>query len=190
MSSNNAKEALPLFEINRLLCQNNILSCNDRFDKFYQDLVQLFSSKFRFVRMHSGFFVRKNWPKGSGVYVIWKVVGKSRELIYIGKTGTYRRTGKLVGINNEKDKYKERMGRWTPYCFFEEYFCFGPQFKGSAEPKPNNDSNYGECIPISEIEIDFFVCGTGSVAPAFLESLLLQIYMDEPSTLPPANNEF
>ena len=134
MSSNNAKEALPLFEINRLLCQNNILSCNDRFDKFYQDLVQLFSSKFRFVRMHSGFFVRKNWPKGSGVYVIWKVVGKSRELIYIGKTGTYRRTGKLVGINNEKDKYKERMGRWTPYCFLRNTFASDLNLRAVLSP--------------------------------------------------------
>jgi hypothetical protein len=181
---------LLLCEIARILCKQHLLLGNNRFSAIYQELVELFSSKVRFVKMNSGFFVRKNWPKGSGVYVIWGSVGKTRKLIYIGKTGTYRRTGKLVGINNEKDKYKERMGRWTPYCFFEEYFCFGPQFKGSAEPKPNNDSNYGECIPISEIEIDFFVCGTGSVAPAFLESLLLQIYMDEHSTLPPANNEF
>lgn len=181
---------LPFCEIVRILCEQDVLSCKTRFARFYQDLVKLFSSRLRFVRMKAGFFTRKNWPKGSGVYVIWKVVGKSRELIYIGKTGTYRRVGKLVGINNEQNKFKERMARWTPYCFFAECFYYGPQFKGSAKPKPNDDSNYGECIPISEIEIDFFVCGTGSVAPAFLESLLLQIYMDEHLALPPANNEF
>ena len=176
----------------KLILREIASSLRGGFDQTYLDLVELFNSKSRFVRMENRFFDEKNWPEGSGVYVIWrKVDGGSPQLIYIGKTGTYRRVRLSVAINKEKDKFKKNsLKRWTPYCFLEgrNFFCYGPKFK--EKPDTPGEENYKQCIPITEIQIDFFVCGTGSVAPAFLEAFLLQIHIDEITALPPANNQF
>jgi len=158
------------------------------FNTWYDGLRGLFLSKSRFFTTTNKII----WPAGSGVYVIWNGPIDCKELLYIGMTGTYRRP-KDVGapvINREPRGFAARVNRWTPYCFFDDNFSYGPVFSGNKKPIGNNQTNYRETIPISEITIDFFVCGTDSVAPAFLESLLLQVYMNHRKDIPPANNAF
>lgn len=154
----------------------------------YGGINNLFLSKNRFFSCAG----QINWPTGSGVYVIWMDSMDRKTLLYIGMTGTYRRptTFEVPVINQETRGFARRAFRWTPYCFFPGHFSYGPNFTGNKKPVQNNESNYRVTIPISAIAIDFFVCGTSNVAPAFLEALLLQLYMDYYKDIPPANNAF
>jgi len=182
------KQNLRLCEI--VATVNNDFQTEDmlEFITWYDGLRDLFLSKGRFFTTTEKII----WPDGSGVYVIWNGLIDCKELLYIGMTGTYKRPdgGGAPAINQEKRGFARRVNRWTPYCFFDNNFSYGPVFSGNKMPVSNNETNYRVTIPISEITIDFFVCGSDSVSPAFLESLLLQVYMNHRKDIPPANNAF
>jgi hypothetical protein len=143
------------------------------------------------MNMSQGFGLKSNWPDGCGVYLIWRKCNEVRELLYIGKTGTLKpRVEGLPQIRDFEQGFRKRLERWTPYSFFQEHFCYCPKFGGNKKPSPHLEANYSERVPLSEIEIDFFICPDLKLAPAYLEALLLQSYIATNMRLPPANNSF
>jgi len=128
-----------------------------------------------------------SWPNLPGVYAIRKIDAEQNnsikylDLIYIGMTG------KLSPIGNAiPGRLSLRLQRWDPYAFTESGFLYGY----------NRDTReYSFKIAAKEFVVDCFIFdSTGTAAPTFLESLLLQAYaFCSPAglnRLPPGNNAF
>lgn len=140
------------------------------------------------------------WPKGFGVYVVWKISSSEDELIYVGMTGKFKK--KVDGgyaINS--GKFSNRKNRWTPYLFQEVQedgfsFRFGPKYSNSTIQFDNRlelDA-YSDSISYENLRVDFFKfsadvdCNCG-YTPSLLEAKLLTEYLIETKSLPPANFE-
>lgn len=138
-------------------------------------------------------FKAKSWPKVPGVYVVRKI--GSGDIIYIGMTGALTRNSSgEIGLGG--GILSKRAARWDPYFFNHDpgvlAFEYGPNFAPrNKKPKPSK-SNYLEKFSFSEISIDCYCLGQAGavIAPAFLESLMLQSFISENKFLPPANNKF
>jgi hypothetical protein len=142
------------------------------FDSYYGSAKALFASKGRFQTLSETTCERLPWPGDNGVYIVWQT-SPSAEVLYIGMTGKFSQAGTMSGPG-----LKARKARWTPYRFDEtaNAFCFGPKYaKGENRMKGPPKAGYSRSIPISNIRIDCFEYDTTNrMAPAFLESLLLQ----------------
>jgi hypothetical protein len=170
------------------------------FSNFYNQLAAAFGPDFVQVQLQQG--VKTIWPKGRGVYCVWKKEKGSskRILLYVGKAG------KIVKDDQGDAQWNtsvlaHRVNRWTPYRFaererdgaFQYHFRFGP-VHGDQQPQLMYQADaYLASIPYDYIEVDFFVFRDGFVSnghtPASLETALLTAYLEEFQALPGVNNE-
>ncbi len=112
----------------------------------------------------------KNVPNLPGVYIVESIVGTKKEIVYIGKSGTYLGEGQFSKqllrrrINNSHDS-KPRQ------AYFEE------KLKSEA---------------IESLKLSWFVTfdDTNKDLPAYVESLLIQAFFDENKRLPKWNKKF
>jgi len=169
------------------------------FDETYQTLKEEFTQKNQFQTITAP-NSRIKWPSGSGVYVIWEIGSESKpSLIYVGMCGKfYRNNEGVVSLNGST--FPDRTQRWTPYRFSEStrdrnlrhHFRYGPKLSNvneQAKIKYDEDA-YAVSIPYSRIYIDFFAVpeDDDTYTSTFIESLLLNRYLKQFNTLPPANN--
>ena len=112
------------------------------FTEFYNELRNGFINDDSFVEL-TGKNQKINWPKGSGVYVVWKNdINDAKNLLYVGMTGKFLRT-KNVKIDFNNAQLKSRVNRWTPYRFaesekdskFKYFFRYGPKLSSTNEQK-------------------------------------------------------
>lgn len=136
------------------------------------------------------------WPDGVGVYVLWlKERQYPSHVIYIGMTGKYKRESDGTAVLADKQKgFRERGERSHPYSFTSDgpwanhYEYDTPHSLNDIRKVPPED-RYNEHIPIKEMSIDCFIIRPEMmIAPTYLESLLLQIYLLFEGRLPRANN--
>lgn len=159
------------------------------FATIYEEVTASFKSKNGFIILKAQKCGELKWPDEIGVYVVRKI--KTNEVIYIGMTGSFSQKGQL----NTKQRLSSRPDRWNPYRFEEtgvhkDKFLYGPDYK-KHEDRSRRPSNYLYEIPIAEVEIDCFLLnGEDRLAPAFVEGLLIQAYLQENGCLPTANNKF
>lgn len=168
----------------------------DNFEGFYEQICNKFNSWNRLQVVCGESCESLRWPEGIGVYLIRRKEGDG-EVVYVGMTGKIiRSTEGEVGLADNTDGFKKRSQRWHPYCFtksgnFENHFEYGPNFNVNDLRCQPEEKRYKNHIPIGDIEADCFVLGKGSmIAPAFLESLILQSYFSHKGTLPVGNNQF
>lgn len=127
------------------------------------------------------------WPKTPGVYVVSYLKNPENQVLYIGMAGSVKADGNL-----NKSLLSGRMQRWTPYSFSfkQDHFSYSPIWKGSGR-ELRNVADYHYHVPLKQVVIDCFsVADHRSLAPSFLEALLLQKYLAEHGCLPPANRIF
>ena len=127
------------------------------------------------------------------MYVVWKTIDqKVDEVLYIGMTGRF--TGE--GAINPNAWLSKRQMRWHPYCFtkegpYENHFEFGPKFSVDKIKLQEPQDRYESREHYSNLRIDCFVFSFASkAAPAALESMFLQMYLEQFQRLPVANNSF
>jgi hypothetical protein len=190
--TNSDSSNISMYEIIKSL--HTCISLNSQKNSFrlvYEKLKDDFKANYRHKAILDRFSNSKSWPYGSGVYLIWEKSSDEDKLIYIGKTGTYKinNAGDAV-INTEEKNFSSRPNRWTPYCFFEDVFCYEPNPSCTELQKNRKPENYIHHILVSNLVVECFICGSNSVAPAFLEALFLEAYFNESNTLPPANRAF
>ena len=142
------------------------------------------------------------WPKGGGVYTIWKTGSQNNnELIYIGMTGKFSRP--IDGILTfNGGSFRSRANRWTPYRFCENnldnntgmiyHFRYGPTEHNVNEQYIIRylEDAYSHSIPYTNLEIHCFHIGSDHeyYSPVLLESELLTKFLKINGDLPPANN--
>jgi hypothetical protein len=169
----------------------NILSnLNQKsFPEFYKEIINWFKSKSKFKCIRSNTCKGLRWPSDSGVYVIKEI--ETGKPLYIGMTGYFSGEGKF----SDKQGLDKRAARWNPYCFSKSgpnrnKFCYGPLYE-KKESRQNPPKDYREKLLIKEIEVDcLLVSKDERIAPAFIESLLLQVFLAYYGKLPKGNNKF
>lgn len=159
------------------------------FIEIYEGLVSSFKRLDGFKKVTGQSCKELAWPKETGVYVVRKT--QTNEVLYIGMTGSFSQQGKM----NTKQRLNTRPNRWNPYRFGKtgdqkDKFLYGPDYK-KHDDKNKPPSKYLNEVPIGEVEIDCFLLnGEDRLAPAFVESLLIQAFLQEKGCLPVANNKF
>ena len=140
------------------------------------------------------------WGEGYGVYTLWENKIDVENLIYVGLTGKYKRTGQGKAQLNDGN-FKKRSFRYTPYRFCESKkdredlrfsFRYGPKYTTSREQEKHkyDVDAYHKKIPYNELVIvTLDLTGNTKYSPALLESLILTRYLEETGDLPRANNE-
>jgi hypothetical protein len=169
---------------------------------YYTKIGVLFEAQFLSIELTSNNSI--DWPKGYGVYVIWKNDKSSiGNLLYIGLAGRFKRNSNNEVVLNS-GLFSKRKDRWTPYRFCEHEndgelkysFRYNPRESKTSlqqQIKFHKDA-YSETIFYNEgIIIDFFIFNkeinsNHGYTPALLEAELLSKYLIETNTLPPANN--
>ena len=182
------------------MIKHNIDYNKEQFIKYYKSLVEQFKSKVIFSEIDCK-KEKIEWPKKSGVYVIWKNDDSSLDnLIYVGMTGKFKR-GKEKAIFNSRT-FDERDYRYTPYRFCESIkdgdnrfeFRYGPKGKNGGEQSKikyqHNAYEVGICYSKLKIHC-FHVSGNQkeNYTPQLLEKEILTKYLKSIGNLPPANNE-
>ncbi|MHA8100720.1 hypothetical protein PQG46_02675 [Aquirufa nivalisilvae] len=170
------------------------------FTEFYNDLRVSFQKENSFFELN-GSNQKISWPKGSGVYVVWKYnTNDAKNLLYVGMTGKFSRN-KNGKIDFNKAQLKSRVNRWTPYRFAENekdskykyFFRYGPKLSSTNDQKNimfDNDA-YKNNVPYSDIIVHCFIISESheEFSPTLLESLILNKYLKLfNNDLPPANN--
>ena len=184
------------------MIQHTIDSNKEQFIKYYNSLVEGFKSKLTFSEIDCK-KEKIEWPKKSGVYVIWKNNDNSFDnLIYVGMTGKFKRVSKKKVIFNS-GTFDKRDYRYTPYRFCQSAkdsddirfsFRYGPKGKNGREQSKikYQDNAYEKKIPYSEIKIHCFHVSDNHrdyYTPELLEKEILTKYLKSSGNLPPANNE-
>jgi len=127
------------------------------------------------------------WPESAGVYVI-RERGKAA-VLYIGAVGHVRAERK----NPSSGTFRQRVGRWTPYCFDNKHqkFRFGPKGRGAKNKSEQLRKQYIRSIDFESLEIFCFpIALKNRIAPTAIESLLLQMHLEQHGALPEANRQF
>ena len=141
------------------MIKHNIDYNKEQFIKYYKSLVEQFKSKVIFSEIDCK-KEKIEWPKKSGVYVIWKNDDSSLDnLIYVGMTGKYKRVNEDEVVFNS-GSFEKRNLRWTPYRFCESVKDGEHQFSFRFGPLNSNvdkqskikyqDNAYSKTIPYSE----------------------------------------
>jgi hypothetical protein len=132
---------------------------------------------------------------GPGVYVVYHNTEGAAKVLYIGKTGKWNRPPNDGSVVMNNGRLADRLQRWTPYVYqnagrYADHFEYGPNFTGARKP-PTNPANYRNHVPLAEIVTECFLLDgmEREVSPAFLETLLMQIFLQANGDLPPANRE-
>jgi hypothetical protein len=133
---------------------------------------------------------------GPGVYVVYHNVEDPAKVLYIGKSGKWRRPPEDGSVVMNNGRLADRTERWTPYVYqkvgdYANHFEYGPNFPSNGEKPPTNPANYRKHVPLAEIVTHCFLLAgmEREVSPAFLETLLMQIFLQANGDLPPANRE-
>ena len=182
------------------MIQHTIDYTKEKFIKDYKSLVEQFKSKVVFSEIDCK-KEKIEWPKKSGVYVIWENDDSSLDnLIYVGMTGKFKRGKEKVIFNS--GTFDKRKGRWTPYRFCESVkdgeknrfeFRYGPEestVKEQSKRKYEVEA-YKVSISYSELKIHCFHISDNhrDYTPELLEKKILTMYLKSSGNLPPANNE-
>jgi len=170
----------------------------DSFIERYTQIRRIFEQADRFKAFSGEIHGCKNlpWPDGVGVYVLWmKERQDPSDVIYIGMTGKYKRADDgTASLADKKRGFRERGTRYHPYSFtsdgpWKDHYEFAPRHSLTEIKKAPPEDRYSEHIPIKQMSIDCFIIDQAMViAPTYLESLLLQIYLSFGKELPIANN--
>jgi hypothetical protein len=170
------------------------------FNGFYENLIKKSNNLncYHLIDGQIGGDINRHWPKNFGVYVVRKkpvnltACNEIGEILYVGMTGRIDQKGNLTGPGLEG-----RKNRITPYCFtkegkYQDHFEYSPVYTDSDKLKNLPlQGRYKKRCPFREICIDCFIVDrNGTAAPAFLEALILQIYLMCKNKLPEANNSF
>lgn len=174
------------------------------FEETWADLKQAsddHSWSFVYTKEESKFFGRflgqKNVSNGAGVYVIYGKRGITQELLYIGKSGTIRRAGKLgsqglVTRINKKDSKTEEgkaLMRQSVFRVFVDHPAAEKDERENVEkayPFIQNEGSY-DGLEFHLIETYKNKVGT---PPALAEAQLLWAYLFEHEDLPKMNQVF
>ena len=109
-------------------------------------------------------------PESPGIYLIYRITRNTRQLVYIGLSGTLKQNGKLgkQGLKSRINNKQEGKRR-------EKFF----NYKIQSEE-------------IDALEIFWYVTFDGELKdiPSYIEAILLQEYFNENSCLPIWNKEF
>ena len=182
------------------MIQHTIDYTKEEFIKDYNSLVEQFKSKVVFSEIDCK-KEKIEWPKKSGVYVIWENDDSSLDnLIYVGMTGKFKRGKEKVIFNS--GTFDKRDYRYTPYRFCESVkdgdkrfeFRYGPKGKNGGEQskiKYQYDA-YEEKICYSKLKIHCFHVSDNHreyYTPELLEKEILTKFLKSSGNLPPANNE-
>ena len=182
------------------MIQHTIDYTKEQFIKDYNSLVEQFKSKVVFSEIDCK-KEKIEWPKKSGVYVIWENDDSSLDnLIYVGMTGKFKRGKEKVIFNS--GTFDKRDYRYTPYRFCESVkdgdkrfqFRYGPKGKNGGEQskiKYQYDA-YEEKICYSKLKIHCFHVSDNHreyYTPELLEKEILTKFLKSSGNLPPANNE-
>lgn len=176
----------------------NLLMRVARSTDFLDETIRIFSEKDAYQRVSGSLyddFSPKRWPKGPGVYVVRHKT--NMETLYIGVTGQIRGKDGSAFVLGKGGDLALRAGRWTPYCFqrsgkFANHWECGPNFVETGRRPPAQESNYRFHIPLSDIVVDCIILQNfwHEIAPAFIESLLLQNHVRRNKALPLGNQKF
>jgi len=159
------------------------------FDSIFESVKEVYLRKNRFISIRAATCNEISWPQTRGVYVIWKASSNEKHVVYIGMTGKVSSNGMLSG----KQTLSDRKTRWSPYKFDNKFneFKFAPLYERHESRNSAPSKGYKNSISIASITIDCFLFDANEkLAPTFLESLLLQGFLLQFETLPPANNNF
>jgi hypothetical protein len=114
-------------------------------------------------------------------------------VLYIGKCGKVKHAAAGWMVNG--GQFKNRVNRWTPYCFqkagqWANHFEYDPIFTKDPKSGPLHVS-YKNHVPLSDIQIDCFITSENekNTSSALIETLLLQNHLAVHHLLPPANQE-
>ena len=136
------------------------------------------------------------WPKGVGVYAIWKISQNIEEtLIYIGMTGKINQHNGEAKLFDSENGFSKRALRYHPYSFtqkgpFRDFFEYEPKYSLKTIQKAPREDRYAAHIPLKDLKVDCFqIPQRLQLAPSFLEALLLQSYFSSYNSLPIANNQ-
>lgn len=136
----------------------------------------------------------QSWPPGRGVYVIWKLDPSGDTIVYIGKVGEFKRD-ETGAVRFGGGTFAQRFARWHPYSFttrgpFANHFEYGPNASVNELRDLPEAGRYKCHLHFDVIAVDCYVTDgiEREIAPSFLEVMLLQIYMAQHGSLPPANN--
>lgn len=156
------------------------------YDSVYDAIREYFLEYQCFFTVADGFCTRVNWPKHPGAYVIRHV---NQGTVYIGMTGKVANGGLIEG----QQTFVQRKYRWTPYRFDcpQNQLRLSPEYaKGESRGAPPA-AGYGVNIPFGDVVVDCICCPiTENIAPAFVEALLLQMYLNQYGHLPLGNQAF
>ena len=178
---------------------DQLLGCSrPDFPEFYSALRECFGASGAYHSVEADKCKDLLWPKGQGVYAVWLKKGgrDTLSLIYVGMTGKFGHKDGVALLPDEPKGFRKRAGRSHPYCFtkkgpFTDQFEFDALFPLKKIRKAPLEERYNRRLPISELSIHCFVAEPGfTIAPAFIESLILQHYISSEGRLPEANNKF
>jgi hypothetical protein len=133
---------------------------------------------------------------GRGVYVICHNTPGGDAIVYIGKTGGFSRDDKGALIYGGPS-FAQRFSGIYPYSFttkgmFANHFEYAPNASVNELKELPEAERYQQHLPFESITVDCYVTDgiEKEVSPSYLEAFLLQTYMAQHGSLPPANNEF
>lgn len=183
------------------MIQYTIDENHKKFIKYYNSLVDKF--KYNFYEINCKKNKQIDWPKESGVYVIWIKTGDTLsfdDLIYVGMTGKFKRVSECEVLFNS-GSFDKRKERWTPYRFCESdkdgknkfSFRYGPLEKNTDKQSKikYRDNAYKTTIPYNKLMVHCFKISEFSedYTPGLLEKEILTKYLKSSGNLPPVNNE-
>lgn len=178
---------------------DQLISCSrPDFPEFYSALRECFGACGAYHSVEADKCKDLPWPKGQGVYAVWlKKCGRdSCSLVYVGMTGKFGHKDGVALLPDKPKGFRKRAERFHPYCFtkkgpFTDHFEFDPLLSLKEIQKAPLEARYNRRLPISELSIHCFVAEPEfTIAPAFIESLILQHYISSEGRLPEANNKF
>ncbi len=111
---------------------------------------------------------------GSGVFLVYAVVGEEKELIMVGSTGTVQNDGTLKSKNG---------GLFDKIVNGHQFAKTGRKYSWPAQMKIEK---------IERLEVYWYETFNEKTKgiPTFIEGLILQAYLDEKGTLPKWNVAF
>ncbi len=121
-----------------------------------------------------------NLRKEQGVYIMLEK-GNCKP-IYIGCSGKFSTKNKF----NSSNVCNRILNSRTPYKVKDEELCFEPQERNKKNKMPQS---YGKCIPLKNIDFTVFYTKSQKIAPACIEHLLIQSYINEFYKLPKVNRK-
>jgi hypothetical protein len=164
---------------------------------FYGCLQSHFEGLKRFQEIQGPYTLNKKlWPKGTGVYVVWKSSESDPDsIVYVGSTGKFKQKETFEPKLNGGCLSK-RPGRSHPYCFQSQglnsgFFEYDPMFRVNVIKKKDHKERYRCKIPLARIKVGCFDLSgiERHISPALLEALILQNHVAIHNRLPPANNQ-